>query len=157
MTAFKRKIFNYKQRHSFIKEIETGKPLLSIYKTLLRPDLYYCGVIYDKPLKEKFTDTVESFQYNAALAITGVIKGTSKEKLYNEFGLEYLKGRRWIRRLCLFHKIYHIKSPKYFYNQIPSVNHFYDTRNNISVSSFNSSTEYLRTLSFPMSKPNGQT
>ena len=63
------------------------KPLLSIYKTFLRPHLDYCDVIYDKPHNEKFTDTVESIQYNAALAITGAIKGTSKEKLYNKLGL----------------------------------------------------------------------
>ena len=70
------------------------KPLLSIYKTFLRPHLDYCHVIYDKPHTEKFTDTVESIQYNTALAITGPIKGTSKEKLYNELGLEYLKDKR---------------------------------------------------------------
>ena len=84
-----------KLRHSILR-----KPLLSIYKTLFRPHLDYCDVIYDKPHNEKFTDTVESFQYNAALAIMGAIKGTSKEKLYNELGLEYLKDR-W----CLFHKM----------------------------------------------------
>ena len=66
-----------KLRHSIPR-----KRLLSIYKTFLRPRLNYCDVIYDKPHNEKFTDTVEMFQYNAALAITGVIKGTSKEKLY---------------------------------------------------------------------------
>ena len=57
------------------------KPLLSIYKTFLRPHLNYCDVIYDKPRKEIFTDTAELIQYNTALAITGAIKGTSKEKL----------------------------------------------------------------------------
>ena len=30
----------------------------------------------------------------------GAINGTSKEKLYEEIGLELLKGRRWFRRLC---------------------------------------------------------
>ena len=77
-----------KLRHSI-----PGKPLLSIYKTFLRPHLHYCDVIYDKPHNEKFTDTLESIQYNAALAITGAMKGTSIEKLYNELGLEYLKDR----------------------------------------------------------------
>ena len=78
-----------KLRHSIPR-----KPLLSIYKTFLRPHLDYCGVIFDKPHNEKFTDTVESFQCNVALAIAGAIKGTSKEKLYKELGLEYLKDRR---------------------------------------------------------------
>ena len=80
-----------KLRHSIPR-----KPLLAIYKTFLRPHLDYCDVIYDKPHNEKFTDTLELIQYNAALAITGAIKRTSKEKLYNELGLEYLKDRRWM-------------------------------------------------------------
>ena len=50
------------------------KPLLSIYKTFLRPHLDCCDVIYEKPHNENFTDTVESFQYNVALEITGSIK-----------------------------------------------------------------------------------
>ena len=84
------------------------KPLLSKYKTILRPHLDYCDFIYDNHHNEKFTDTLESIQYNAALAITGAIKGTSKEKLYNELGLEYLKDRRCMQRLWLFHKIYNL-------------------------------------------------
>ena len=112
-----------KLRHSIPR-----KPLLSIHKTFLRPHLGYCDVIYDKSHNEQFTDTLESIQYNAALAITGAIKGTSKEKLYNELDLGYLKDRRWMRRFFLFRKIYNLKSPKYLYNLIPSVNRFYVTR-----------------------------
>ena len=40
---------------------------------------------------------IESVQYNVALAITGAIKGSSREKLYQELGLEYL----YRKRLCL--------------------------------------------------------
>ena len=115
----------------------------------MRANLDYYYVIYDKPHNEKFTDTVESFRDNAALAITGAIKRTSKEKLYNELGLECLKDRRWMPRLCLFHKIYYLRSPKYDYNAIPSVNHFYDTRNNTNVPSFNCKTEYFKNSFFP--------
>jgi len=58
-----------------------------------------------------FSDKIEVIQYNAALAITGAIRGSSREKLYKKLGLEYLNSRRWFKRLCLFHKIYHNKSP----------------------------------------------
>ena len=133
-----------KFRHSIPR-----KPLLSKYKTFLRPHLDYCDVIYDKPHNEKFTDTAESIQYNAALAIAGTIKGTSKEKLYNELRLLYLKDRRWMRRLCLFHKIHNLKPPKYLYNLIPSVNRFYDTRSNTNVPPFNCRTEYFKNSFFP--------
>ena len=48
---------------------------------------------------------IEKVQYNAALAITGAIKGTSQLKLYKELSFESLKFRRWFRRLCLFYKL----------------------------------------------------
>ena len=37
---------------------------------------------------------IERIQYNATLAITGAIKGTSQSKLYCELGFESLKFRR---------------------------------------------------------------
>ena len=40
------------------------------------------------------SNKLEILQYTAALAITGAIKGTSHEKLYQELGLEYLQQRR---------------------------------------------------------------
>ena len=51
--------------------------------------------------------------------------------------------------MCLFHKIYNLKSPKYLYNLIPSVDRFYDTRNNTNVPSFNCRTEYFKNSFFP--------
>ena len=43
------------------------------------------------------------------------MKGVSKEKLYQELGLESLKNRRWFRRLCHFYKIVSTKLPPYLY------------------------------------------
>ena len=103
------------------------KPLLSIYKTFLRPHLNYCDVIYDKPHNEKLIDTLESVQYNAPLTSTGAIKGTSKEKMHTELGLEYLRDRQWMQRLCLFHKVFCLKSPNYLYDLIPLVTCSYAT------------------------------
>ena len=100
--------------------------------------------IDNKPHNKKFKDTVESFQYNVALEITSDIKGTSKERLYNELGVENIKDRRWMQILCLFRKIYNLKSPKYLYNLIPSVIYCYDTRNNTNVTSFKCRTEYFK-------------
>ena len=48
---------------------------------------------------------IESVQYNAALAITGAINGSSREKLYQELGFESLHDRRWCRKLCFYYKI----------------------------------------------------
>ena len=74
--------------------------LLTVYKCFIRPHLDYGDVIYDQPNLSSLTNKIESVQYNAALAITGAIRGTSKEKLYQELGFESLKDRRWLRQLC---------------------------------------------------------
>ena len=68
-------------------------------------------------------------QYNAALAITEAIRRTSKEKLYQEPGLQFLQSRRWFRKLSLFHKIIKSKSPSYLYHLIPKQLTSYSTRN----------------------------
>ena len=89
--------------------------LLIIYKSFVRPHLNYGDVIYDQPNNSRLSDKIESAQYNAALAITGAIRGTSKEKLYQELGLEFLKDRRWLRRMSYLYKII----PPYLYELIP--------------------------------------
>ena len=81
-------------------------PLLTIYKSFIRPHLDYGGIIHDQAYNASFHQKVDSMQYNATLAITGAIRETSKEKLYNELGLETLEKRRWYRKLCCFFKIF---------------------------------------------------
>ena len=56
--------------------------LLTIYKFFLRPHLDYGAVIYNRAFNESFQNKLESVQYNAAIAITVAIRGSSKEKLY---------------------------------------------------------------------------
>ena len=63
---------------------------LTIYRPFIRPHLEYGDVIYDQPENESFSSKIESVQYNAYLAITGAIRGTSQEKRYQELGLETL-------------------------------------------------------------------
>ena len=50
---------------------------------------------------------IESVQFNAALAITSAIRGSYRETLYQELGLESLHDRRWYRKLCFYYKITH--------------------------------------------------
>ena len=65
--------------------------LLTIYKSFLRPHLNYGDIIYDRTFNESFQNKLESAQHNAALAITGAIRVSSREKIYQELGLESLK------------------------------------------------------------------
>ena len=65
------------------------------------------------------TDKIKSVQYNAALAFTGAIRVTSKEKLYQELGFESLKDRKWLRCFCYLYKIVSTKQLAYLYDLIP--------------------------------------
>ena len=80
--------------------------LITIYKLFARPHLVYGDIIYDQTFNESFHQRIKYIQYNAAIAITGAIRGTSSEKLYQELGLESLRSTRWLRKVCLFYKIY---------------------------------------------------
>ena len=52
-----------------------------------------------------FKEKLEAVQYNVCLAITGAIRGTSRERFYRELGLETLNNRGWSRQLFFSHKI----------------------------------------------------
>ena len=67
--------------------------LLTIYKSFIRP--HFGDVIYDQLYNDSFHAKLESYQYKAALAMTGVIKGSSTE-LYQELGIEHLHARHWL-------------------------------------------------------------
>ena len=102
--------------------------LLTIYKCFIRPHLDYGDIIYDQAYNLSFHQKLESIQYNAALALTGAIRGSSREKLYQELGLESLQLRQWYRKLCCFYKISNKKAPGYLIDQIPTLNVTYQTR-----------------------------
>ena len=76
--------------------------LITIYKAFVRPLLDYGDTLYDQAYNASFHQKLEKIQYNACIAITGAICGTSKEKIYQELGLEALKSRRWFRKRCFF-------------------------------------------------------
>ena len=75
---------------------------MTIYKAFLRPLIDFGDIIHDQSQNESFCEKLESVQYKAALAISGAIQDTSRDKIYQELGLESLKSRRWYERLvCL--------------------------------------------------------
>ena len=76
-----------------LKNILSRQSLITIYKSFLRPHLDYGDIIYDGAYNSSFHENIESIHYNAALAIAGAIRGTSKEKIYQELGFESLQQR----------------------------------------------------------------
>ena len=65
--------------------------LIIIFRSFIRPHLHYGDIIYDRAGNTSFHQNIESIQYNAALATTGAVRGTSREKLYQELGFESLQ------------------------------------------------------------------
>ena len=86
-------------------------PFLTIYKSFVRLHLDYGDILYDQAFNNCFDERLESIQYDAALAITGTIRGRSREKFYQELGFESLQQQRWYRKLCLFFKIIKVNLP----------------------------------------------
>ena len=110
-----------------LRNILPRPALLTIYKCFIRPHLDYGDIIYDQAYNLSFHQKLESIQYNAALALTGAIRGSSREKLYQKLGLESLQLRRWYRKLCCFYKIYNKQAPGYLTELIPTRNETNET------------------------------
>ena len=81
------------------------------YKNLVRPLLDYVDIIYDKPCNESFKEKLEAVKDNACLAITGAIRGTSREGLYWELGLSKFFPSYLQKKLsCCYVQHYQIRS-----------------------------------------------
>ena len=105
------------------------KTLNQMYKSLVRPHLDYCDIIYHipqtvRPPPEGISlhhqmESIEKIQYQAALAVTGSWQGTDRVKLYEELGWESLTDRRLSRRILQVHKIVDGKTPSYLREKLP--------------------------------------
>ena len=88
---------------------------------------------------------IESVQYNAALAITGAIRGTSRERIYQELGLEHLSQRRWYRRLCMFWKIVnYLNFPAYLKGYLPRMQFSHNENRSKLFATMHSNTNYFK-------------
>ena len=119
---------NYTKNQGRILNLLPRSALVIIYKAFVRLHLDYGDTIYDEAYNASFHYYLELFQYNACLASTS-IRSTSKEKLYQELGLESLQLRRWFRKLCFFYKIYKNNQPSYLSNIVPQRSSVFNTRN----------------------------
>ena len=104
------------------------KLLLTIYKSFIRSHLDCGDIIYDQSYNTSFHQRLVSLQYNAALDIIGAIRGTLKENLYNELGLESLQNRQRYRKLSFLHKVIANQFPSYLFNVTPKDSTTHQTR-----------------------------
>ena len=128
-----------------LSHILTTKPLITIYKTFIRPHLDYCDVIFDQSNNEVFVAKLNKY---STLAITGAIRGTSQSKLYNKLGLKSLKFRRWFRQLCTFFKIKIYGKSENLLNKTPSSQIHYNKRNADQIETFIAEHIFLKAIFF---------
>ena len=92
----------------------------------------------------RFIKISKPVQYNAALAITGAVRGTSRGKLYQVLGFESLQQRRWYRKLCCLFKIINNQSPSYLFQLVPSPNTRYFARNSENIPQLRKEHEFFK-------------
>ena len=72
-----------------LRKLQASLPrqsLVMVYKAFIRPHLDYGDIIYDQTYNDAFHQKMESKQYNAALAVTCAIRGTSRENFIKNYG-----------------------------------------------------------------------
>jgi hypothetical protein len=103
------------------------------YISFIEPLMEYADVIWYNQ-KQNLINKLENIQLDAARIVTGGIRLTSHDSLYEETKWEKLKDRRNNHKLVLFHKMN--KTPQYLAELIPKTvgtRHTHNTRqiNNI--------------------------
>ena len=69
--------------------------LITKCKAFVRPHPDHGDILYDQAYNASFHQKLGKVQYNARIAITGAICGTSIEKIYQKLGLESLESKRY--------------------------------------------------------------
>ena len=115
----------------------------------MKPHLNYVDIIYDQAYNTSFHQDIKSIQYSTSLSITSAVRGTSREKLYQELGFKSLQQRRWCRKLCCLFKIIKNQSPSYLFQLVPSPNIRYFARNSENIPQLRTKHDFQKLL-FPL-------
>ena len=95
--------------------------LETLYKSYIRPCMEYGNDIWSNCTIEQKRE-LENLQLKAARIVTGAIKGTVHEHIYQECKWVSTYERRMRKNLVTYYKIYHRKSPKYLTRLLPKRN-----------------------------------
>ena len=130
-----------------LQNILQRSALITIYK---KPHLDYSDAIYDQAYNASFHEKLVKLQDNACLGITGAIRSTSREKLYEEPGLESLQLRHWFRKLSCFYKLFNSEHPHNLFKLISSRSSSYVTKNIHNIAFFKTRHTFLKNSFFPL-------
>ena len=82
--------------------------LITIYKLFILPHLDYGDIVYDWVFHKSFHKKLESIQYNAAIAITGALKGTFSENFFSRIRIRILKIETLVKKIMFVLQLPHI-------------------------------------------------
>ena len=91
-----------------------------IYMSFIRPIMEYGSEVWDG-CAQADKKLLEDLQLAAARIVTGAMKTTPSEKLYEETGWEKLSDRRERSKRIMMYKIVHKLTPSYLYTALPNV------------------------------------
>ena len=84
------------------------------------------GYSYGQTYNSSFHKQLESIQYQI-----NSIRGSSKEKIYQELGFEPLQVPRRCSNFCFFYKLLNNEHPQYLFNLIPVRHALLFSNNNV--------------------------
>ena len=122
-----------------LKNLPPRPALITLYKSFIIPEVS----------NSSFHKKHETIQYNASLAITGAIRCSSREILYNELYLELLYARQWYQKLCYLYNFYVLKQLEYLFNLTPVRTSNYKTKDAEDVPYFNLRNNFFKNLFVP--------
>lgn len=127
------------------------KTLETVYFSFIRPLMEYADIIWDNA-PEYLKTNLENLQIEAARIVTGGIKVTSRQLLYNETGWETLQARRDKHKLIKFQQMVHGDTPEYLSNIVPcqvSDLHDHRTRQTENIQTIRCRTSYYQNSFLP--------
>ena len=124
------------------------RSLVTTYKSFIRTHLDYGYGIFNQAYNKSFHESLECLRYNPSLALTGAIRGTLNEKLYQEQCLEPLQHRYWFCKLSTFYKIFKNQSPRYLYELLPLQTTSHNTRSSRNIPLFHYKYNFFKRSSF---------
>jgi hypothetical protein len=107
------------------------KSLECIFFSFIRPVLEYGSIIWDNCDNNDII-AIENVQLEAGRIVSGAIRGTSHNSIYEELGWEPLSKRRERHQILFFHKMVYGQCPQYLADLVPQRRrnlHAYAVRN----------------------------
>ena len=123
--------------------------LITSLKSFIGPHLDYGNIIYDRAYNTSFHQNIESIQYNATLAITGTVRGNSRERLCQELGFELLSQTPWYRKLCCLFKKINNQLPRYLFQLVSLPNTRCFSENSENIPQLRTKHEFYKNSFFP--------